>query len=305
MRHSSAMNPDPGPWYSTTLNVWTLAGTLVAVITLFKAIPAGWRLTLGRRQHLIAQLRKIAPGVRHDYVEALFGQPKWQSVMICTRLGEPLDEESKDVDVEDRDVEVTVRTWPLSRLGYLVTWSENDAVVMYGITTTSWWFRPRVVIGDTRIRLGKSPLSDLGQPQYHRAWLGSRRFGYLEEHYFGNPGGYRSWYVGVNDTGLRPVAPRLGDIEPEANLLPEQKLNAYRATATINTVVISGVALYEELQEANFSFFGTAFGVDQDLVRLTDPSYYVIDSRFYARAQNWWRDRRLNRLERRVHTSLR
>ncbi|MEU6877654.1 ETEC_3214 domain-containing protein [Streptomyces sp. NPDC046712] len=299
------MNPDPGPWYSTTLNVWTLAGTLVAVITLFKAVPAGWRLTLGRRRHLIAQLRKIAPGVRHDYVEGLLGQPKWQSTMTCTRLGTPLNEEA---DEEDRDVEVTVRTWPLSRLGYLVTWSENDAVVMYGITTTSWWFRPRVVIGETRIRLGKSPLSDLGQPLHHRAWLGNRRFGYLEEHYFGNPGGYRSWYVGVNDIGVRPVAPRLGDIEPEDNQLPEQKRDAYRAAATINTVVISGVALYEELQEATFSFFGTSLGVNQDLVRLTDPSYYVIDSRisrFYVLVQNWWWGRRLNRLEQRTHTSLR
>lgn len=53
-------------------------------------------------------------------------------------------------------MEITVRTLPLSRLGYLVTWSEDDAVVMDGITTTSWWFRPRVLVDKTRIRLGKT-----------------------------------------------------------------------------------------------------------------------------------------------------
>jgi hypothetical protein len=293
------MNPDPGRWYNTTLNLWQLAGVLVAVVTIVKWIPAVWRLTLGHRRHLIAQLRKIAPGVRHDYVEALLGEPKWQSTMTCTRIADPEKTEAKE---EDRDVEVTVRTWRLSWLGYLVTWSEDGAVVMYGITTTSWWFRPRLLVGDRRIRLGKSRLSDLNWPEEHRAWLGNRRFGYLEEHFFGNPGGYRSWYVGVNDIGYRPVAPMLDwdDAETELNRMPDRKRDAYRSKALVNTVVISGVALYEELQKGRF--FGMSLGVDQDVVRLTDPAFYVFDSWFNrgrVRIRNWWWERRLNRLEKR------
>ncbi|MFJ3960797.1 ETEC_3214 domain-containing protein [Streptomyces sp. NPDC090036] len=171
----------------------------------------------------------------------------------------------------------------------MVTWSESDAVVMYGITTTSWWFRPRLLGGDTRIRLGKSLMCDLSRPDEHRVWMGNRRFGYLEEHFFGNVGGYRSWYVGVNDMGYQPVPPMLDwdDVETEVNRMPDQKRDAYRAKAPIDTVVISGVALYQELQEAQF--FGISLGVDQDVVRLAEPGFYVLDSRF-SRVRLRWSD---------------
>ncbi|MGW5343388.1 ETEC_3214 domain-containing protein [Streptomyces sp. NPDC004050] len=296
--------------YTTTLNIWQLAGVLVAVVTIVKWVPAVWRLTLGYRWHLIAQLRKIAPGVRHDYVEALLGEPKWQSTMTCTRLADPEAEATKKTRKakveradEDRKVELTVRTWRLSWLGYLVTWCEEDAVVMYGITTTSWWFRPRVLVGDTRIRLGKTLLSALARPEQHRPWVGNRRYGYLEEHFFGNPGGYRSWYVGVNDIGYQPVPPMLDwdDAETELNLMPDEKRDVYRARAPINTVVISGIALYEELQKGEF--FDLSLGVDQDLVRLSDPGFRVFDSRFTRvrlRVRDWWWERRRNRLEKRA-----
>lgn len=183
------MKPDPEPWYSTTLNVWQLAGVLVAGLTLTKAVVTGWRGTIGLRRYLTTRLRKIAPGVRHDYVESLLGEPKWQSTMECTRFTAAGFEESGE---EASTVELSVRTWPLARLGYLATWSEGDAVVMFGVTTTSWWFRPRVLIGPRRVRLGKTPFVALGDADKHQAWLGSRRFGYWESYYFGNPGGYRS-----------------------------------------------------------------------------------------------------------------
>ncbi|MGW7073062.1 ETEC_3214 domain-containing protein [Streptomyces sp. NPDC054855] len=279
------MEPDPAPWYSVTLNVWQLAGVLVAVWTLVKALTEGWRRTLGRRFHLTVRLRKIAPGVRHDYVESLLGEAKWQSTKRCIRL--------TGADGVGDSVEVTERTWPLSRLGYLITWSEDDAVVMYGITTTSWWFRPAVLIGQTRIRLGKTPFAALTDPQTHSARLGNRRYGYLESHYYGNPDGYRSWYIGVNDIGYNATPPSLDwfddQDEERTQLLPACR-HAYRARAPINTVVIS-TAQYEELQDC--SFFHTSLGVDQDLVRLADPEFHVLDgriSRTHRRIRDWnWR----------------
>ncbi|MFE4424400.1 ETEC_3214 domain-containing protein [Streptomyces sp. NPDC056817] len=307
------MTPDPEPWYSTTLNVWTLAGTLVATWTLIKLATEGWRRTVGRRHYLTLRLRKIAPGVLHDYVVSLLGEPTWQSTMECTRLTFPDDDEpspkvkewkrkKKEVKEDDNKAEVTVRTWPLSRLGYLVTWSEDDIVVMYGITTASWWFRPRVVVGNTRIRLGKTTFAALSDPEEHRAWLGNRRFGYMESHYFGNPGGYRSWYVGVNDFGYNAAPPpfdAFDDKEDSRTRLLSSDRGAYRARAPINTVVISGIALYREVQDG--SIFGTSLGVNQDLVRLTEPEYHVLDglvSRAHARLRQWHWDWRHSRWER-------
>ncbi|MFC9131879.1 ETEC_3214 domain-containing protein [Streptomyces sp. NPDC057099] len=282
------MKPDPEPWYNTSLNLWQIAAVLVAGWSLAKTLAAGWRRSIGLRWHLTTRLRKIAPGVRHDYVESLLGEPKWQSTTVCTRFAADADEAGD----RDRKVELTVRTWPLSRLGYLVTWSEDDVMVMYGITTISWWFRPSVRIGGTRIRLGKTSFAILDDTDEHRARLGNRRFGYMESHYFGNPGGYRSWYVGVNDIGYNAVPLSLDWFDEEdtsrTRLLPEMRA-AYRASAPINTVVVSGIASYEEVEDG--SFFGTSLGVDQDLVRLADPEFHVLDSRV-SRVHQRLRERR-------------
>lgn len=181
-------------------------------------------------------------------------------------------------------------------------------MALYGITTTSWWFRPRVLIDQTRIRLGKTPLAALTDQGEHRAWLGNRRFGYLEHHYFGNPGGYRSWYVGVNDIGYDAVPVSLDWFDDKddsrSQLLPGRRAT-YRENAPINTVVISGIALYEELQDGRF--FGTSLGADQDLVRLTDPSFHVIDSRVSRvrlHVRKWHRNLSHQRRERKRHRAV-
>ncbi|WP_258319097.1 ETEC_3214 domain-containing protein [Streptomyces griseorubiginosus] len=272
--------PDPVPWYSTTLNLWTLAGVLVACWTLTKALTEGWRRTIGRRRYVTARLRKIAPGVRHDYVESLLNKPKWQSTMQATRLAPG--EQPEGGEEDEQKVELTVRTWLLSRLCYLVTWCEDDIVVMYGIATTSWWFRPWMRVGETRIRLGKSTFAAIPDRSTvnHRAWLGSRRYGYFEEHWFGNIGGYRSWYVGVNEFGYSafPVSEDwFDDSDIRHTLLLPEPREAYRASTPINTVVVSGIALFAEVEEG--TFFGLSLGVGQDLVRLAEPEDHVLDSR--------------------------
>jgi hypothetical protein len=166
--------------------------------------------------------------------------------------------------------------------------------------------RPPGSRGDERIRLGKTtfaPLTDTGE---HSAWLGNRRFGYREHHYFGKPGGYRSWYVGVNDIGCDalPLSLEWFDGEDDTRLLPESRA-AYRGSAPINTVVVSGNVAYEELEDGRF--FGTSLGVDQDLVRLADPEFHVLDSRVsrvHRRLREWRGRRHHRRWEKRQKAAL-
>ncbi|MFI8301792.1 ETEC_3214 domain-containing protein [Streptomyces nigra] len=280
------IKPDsvPEPWYTTTLNVWTLAGVLVAVLALAKAAGQGWRLTFGRRRDLTRRLRKIAPGVRHGYVESLLGEPVWLSHTDVPLMAFVEPEKAG----EHGSMKLTVRTWRLAWWGYLVTWSDDEMVLMYALTTTSWWFRPRILIHQIPIRLGKTPLAALGDAMGHRAWLGSRRFGYVEYHYFGNPDGYRDWYAGVNDIGYKAVAPATEAFVDGSELhgpLSPEGLAAYRARTPINTIVVSGAGIFEGLEVG--AFFGMALGADQDVVRLTWPQYHVFD-------------RRLGRLRRRL-----
>ncbi|MFD7980196.1 ETEC_3214 domain-containing protein [Streptomyces sp. NPDC059071] len=290
------MIPTAGePWYNTTLNIWTLAGVVVACLTLWKTVAGLWRRTIGRRRHLIRQLRKIAPRVRDDYVIELIGEPTWMETITCTRRKITESEETPD---EERETDLTKRTWKLGSLGYLVTWSHDDAVAIYGITTTSWWFRPRMLVGGTRIRLGKTTFSALDDAMSYWARLGARRFTYLEQHFFGNPGGYRDWYVGVNDIGYRPVAPLGAD--PEGTL-PEPTRKAYQKVATINTVLIGFITPYEEVDSAEL--FTNAFGPDQDTVRLTETGMRVFDGPL-LRVLDKVRDRRWTRRQKRIDKKL-
>lgn len=113
--------------------------------------------------------------------------------------------------------------------------------------------------------------------------------------------------MGVNDIGYQSVPPMLdwNDSETELNRMPDEKRNSYRARTPINTIVISGIALYEELQKG--SFFGMSLGVDQDMVRLSDPSYRVFDSRFTRarlHVRDWRWERRRNRLNKQAAKRL-
>ncbi|MFE4968941.1 hypothetical protein [Streptomyces sp. NPDC056660] len=104
----------------------------------------------------------------------------------------------------------------------------------------------------------------------HQAWLGDRRFGYVEEHCFGDVGDYPSWCFGVDGFGFEDA-----DVS-RARLLP-RRCEVCGARAPVGTVVVSGIALYGEVRDG--SFFGMSLGADQDLARLAGPGYHVLDSR--------------------------
>ncbi|MFD9224923.1 ETEC_3214 domain-containing protein [Streptomyces sp. NPDC060064] len=200
----------------------------------FRGVRCDRGCCLGKRRRLIKAYRKLATYVRHDYVEGLFGEPAWEHKQSVKVYG--ADERDEAVL---REVELTVRAWPLGMLGYLVTWCNEDGeVLMHSLTTRSRLFRPRVTVGPYRITLGRSRLADLPAtaPEDFGPWpaVGARRFSYAEQHYFGNPGGYLHWVVGVSDVGS-PASPPVG-----CNEWKQPQLADYREHARINSVLIVG-----------------------------------------------------------------
>jgi hypothetical protein len=247
------------PELDTKLNVWTLAAVLTALYTLSGVARGWWRATLGKRRSIIKAYRRMAPFVRDDYVRALFGEPAWSHKQHVGVHG------GGDDDAPGlHDVEVMVRTWALGTLGYLVTWcNEDDEVLMYGLTTCSPLLRPSLAVGPYKVRLGRTRLSALPAPSADDVgpWptLGARRFCYAEQHYFGSPGGYRTWVLGVSDTG----SPALPPIDCTA--WEEAELGAYRAQAVINSVLITGST---PIDLNSILPYGVA--PDHDRVRLLD-----------------------------------
>lgn len=257
------------PTVDTKLNVWTTVAIIVASIGLYNTVRGWWRNTLGKRGLFVKNFRKLAPHVRHEYVKGLFGEPAWQykrSVQEYT-----VARETGDLGTVER--EMTVRTWPLGRMAYLTTWcTEDDEVAMYSVTTRSRIFRPVVRIGTDQVRLGKTRLSSLPAPSTDTEspvlWaVGAQRYSYSESHYFGSPGGYRTWVVGVSDAGRPAMAPvRLGP-NPEACDDPAE-IERYRTQARINSVLVCGGGPLR-LESILPSGVGPEFG----RVMLVEPEY--------------------------------
>ncbi|MGH8967592.1 MAG: ETEC_3214 domain-containing protein, partial [Actinomycetes bacterium] len=244
---------------------------------------------LGKRRRLIRAYRRMAPYVRHDYVTELYGEPAWEHKQTVRKYGGAVREDEPEAGLTD--VELTVRTWPLGLLGYLVTWcNKHDEVLMYSLTTRSRLFRPRISVGPYRITLGRTPLASLptSDPDGTRPWheLGARRFSYAEQHYFGNPGGYLHWVVGVSDAGA-PLAPPIGC---DGDTWGAAKVAAYRRVARINSVLIVGSTIDLD------SVLPRGIAPDLDTVRLLElrhPARVALASRYYAArsAGERWKNR--------------
>ncbi|MFI9780545.1 ETEC_3214 domain-containing protein [Streptomyces sp. NPDC051956] len=197
-----------------------------------------------------------------------FGESAWQH-------NENVEQYTSEQEVpgSTETLEMTVRTWPLGRMGFLVTWcTANDEVEMYSITTRSRIFRPTIRVGGRYlVRLGKSRLSALPYPNVIEdpvQWtIGSWRFSYAEIHYFGNPGAYRTWAMGVSDSG-HPAAPpvELGSSPEYCN--DPVEIPRYRARARINSVLVAGGSAIRL-----GSLLPDGVGPDHDRVRLADPEY--------------------------------
>lgn len=88
--------------------------------------------------------------------------------------------------------------------------NDIDNVLAYGVTTRMDDFNPffsvlenNNEIKNSKIILGKTHFDEFNfEPSKINAFLGARRFNYQEEYYFGNPGYYQSYFLGMNDSGF-------------------------------------------------------------------------------------------------------
>jgi hypothetical protein len=139
------------------------------------------------------------------------------------------------------------------------------------------------------LRLGSSRIGSLDHhPDGWQSLIGARRCRYAESHWFGNPGCYEVFIVGLNDAGAghfeRPADYRplvAGRLDREQGYKPTSfdplpaSLRAQRDLTTANTLTILGPAAAAELADLA--------PVDQDRVRL------LRDERTARRNRRWLR----------------
>jgi hypothetical protein len=159
---------------------------LATAISLAWGLIIGIRRILGRRWTLMALLRRLVAGGRIEYFEEVLGQAAFRR---------PYGEVG------------TSYTWVEPEV-YVQAFVRDDFVRVYTVTTRRRWFRPTLgnFVGAPpgRVQVGKTTFGDLPyeDPGTVSAFVGARRHGYAEIHYYGNPGGYRQFAFAINDAGV-------------------------------------------------------------------------------------------------------
>lgn len=271
-------------WLSGFVSALRFAPLVVASAGLFVLIRSSWRAGIGRGRYLAVNLRRLAPLVRPEYVSGLFGEHAWQetvTIRVLTADGE------LPAGPAELPGTLTRRTWALGKMGYLTTWSTDDSVWMYSVTTRSRWFRPRIDIGPPgfpkarTIRLGSSRIAALEPPRQGYGFgelvqedrsrgTAPDDFAYAELHEFHFSSGIElSYAVGVSTSGF-PVQRELLRLLRGRD---EQSWTDYRSAAVVNSVLVLGATPL-----VRSSVLPEGIGPSRYLVRHLDsrPPHWVI-----------------------------
>jgi len=170
----------------------------------------------------------------------------------------------------------------------------SDRVLAYGVTTRKADFNPSFkilehgrVLPDNvekanpfahKITLGKTHFSDFPySPENIFAYLGARRLYYHEEYYFGNPGDYQSYFIGVNDSGYVDINYDNFDFSLKDEINPDDKNVAnFRKRSTINTILVTFPKGFGEPALRKY-----LIGPDLDQVRvISDAAMITSESRY-------------------------
>lgn len=180
--------------------IWILVVFLSSIITItngFGILIQKYNSTLGYKQDQYNKLSKLRTNVDINLYIEDFGKP--------TRI----------VSARDLDYKTYIFN---NKYYYLYAVTNSDgAVFIFGVTTKTADFQPTFIVpnGQGKITLNKTSLYELSpevikinyksakspSDNFCYGYRWTKRFGYYETHYLGNPGNYQTVIVGINDAG--------------------------------------------------------------------------------------------------------
>lgn len=265
----------------TTLSVWLVV--LVSILEVLSFAARGQsilrslylRTPIGRRRSAESRLLTLLPGVQIGFFVSALGPFAFKNPSAHTDHYTFVDEMFYVDAVTDKE----------------------ERVLTYSVTTRDVQFRPRLW-GKNLPDLSPRPAgfgSPLGDKTFaelcNDRWtlpigiignLAARRFAYFEAHYYGNPGHYQTYLVGISDAGpttwsddvtfpqVLMELPRLGAFDPDGAgghdpegieaFISKSQMNRFRSAARPNCFVVTS---------HHFTLFreGLALGPDADRVR--------------------------------------
>jgi len=277
----------------------TLPGKLIALAALVGATTTVWKVLgpplravaerLVRRRRLGRRFQQLACDVQIDYFQHLLGQPAQY--------------------VNQSDTTDEIEHVFVFREAYVqAVTDQHGKVVYFSVTCRTRQFQPKLNYHPggpdqfVSVKLGRTRFAQLGDtPDGVHAWLGARRFGYVESYNLGNPGNYQTYMFALNDAGRDETAgeyvaglfPSPGGSEvwlglfdgssEVARWLDQQGVSRFRGAVAINTyAVVSAGAAVEMFGDGSGWKSAFGFGPDYDQVR-TSPADTGVRRRLWPR----------------------
>jgi len=242
------------------LLIGVIAGSIsitAACLGLARWLYVKYNSTIGRRRVQAKKLRRLACGVRAEYIEELLGASAYLN-------------KSSGVDGSKSEERIYVLPDAFVRIHC----AGESVVEAFTVTTRSKRFAPKLEIpwgGSSAdkllVRLGRTKYAELDQPMAASGWAGVRHWGYNEAHYLGNPGFYQTYILGSNDgspVGWPPApdwTPLLSGNNEIDIAQPSPAWDIFRRAASPNTFCVVG-------PHVDWERFRSYVGVEMDMLRV-------------------------------------
>lgn len=215
-------------------------------------------------------LQKLSPEVQVDYFINLLGKPVYVNLLT----------EKQYVYLEKRYKDVPVKEYVFVDEAYYIqaVTDNNEKVISYAITSRNNNFNPTFKKGGLfEVSLNKTTFSDFAPESTNRAcyrFLGAHTpQNYYEEVFFGNPGHYLTYLIGVSNIAWSNKSipdydePLPEKFNPEKNFpgwngkVDCNKISDdYRKSASPNTFIVwSTEVLKDEKGSPQMAFFGPKY----------------------------------------------
>lgn len=235
--------------------------TIATIATTFsRALSRLYSETVGRRRSDYRKLRALACGVRTEYVTELLGEPVFLNYHESCRDG--------------RHTEWVERIYLLKECCVQTCCTMAGQVAAFSITTMTAKFRPVVFFPRTGEHAGQELVLGLhtldavsDEPISADFFVSPHTWGYVEQHYMGNPGYYQTYALGYNnssDVGSFETTYLFEndlDAVMRGSTIPVAALGEFRKHSIPNTITTVGPHL-------DWADYGSPRGPERDTLRV-------------------------------------
>jgi len=211
--------------------------SLITITNGFAVIANYYSETLGEKRALLNSISQLSGGVNIKHFDTILGSPVFKNVR------------------QEKFLEYIY----VNKYFYIqAVTDQNEKVIFYSVTTREKDFNPEIPFGDwdeetgkqANVILGETTFTELNDtPEIYANFRGAHNHFYTEGYWTGNPGGYRSYFFSLNESGYEnqsspfmknvPYVVSTSSIFVGQESITDPDLTSFRNESVINTFTVT------------------------------------------------------------------